>query len=138
MLATKLPTDLKTTPNLLTTAGPFVKWAGGKTQLLGQFEDLFPPDFNNYIEPMVGGGAVFFHLFNNSRIKHDAFLIDSNPELMNCYFVIKEDVDSLILELQWLAEEYNKEPKEFFYRVRKWDRSSGFLRPRSLLFIGEI
>lgn len=84
---------VKPLPNLKLAAKPFVKWAGGKSQLLEQFENLFPKNFNNYIEPMVGGGAVFFHLFNTNRLKNKAFLIDINPELMNCYKVIKEDVE---------------------------------------------
>ncbi len=123
MLATKVLTDLKLPLNLTLTAKPFVKWAGGKSQLLEQFEQFFPQEFNNYIEPMAGGGAVFFHLLNKGLTTHDAFLIDNNPELMNCYQVIKENVESLISELRHLAEGYNEEPEEFFYRVREWDRS---------------
>ena len=77
----------KPLPSLKRAAKPFVKWAGGKSQLLGQFENLFPHDFKNYIEPMAGGGAVFFHLFNTDKFKNKVFLIDVNQELMNCYRV---------------------------------------------------
>lgn len=109
-----------------TTAKPFVKWAGGKTQLLEQFEDLFPKKFNNYVEPMVGGGAVFFHLLGTGRLKSNSFLIDNNTELMNCYHIIQENVEELIAELTRLEEEYNQNPEDFFYEVRKWDRQVGF------------
>jgi len=95
---------------------------------LEQFEGLFPRKFNNYFEPMVGGGAAFFHLFSADRIEHDAFLIDNNPELMNCYRVIKENVEELISELACFAEDYNRAPKKFFYQLRGWDRQKDFNR----------
>jgi hypothetical protein len=78
MPATKLLTDLKSAPDLTSTVRPFVKWAGGKSQLLDQFEALFPQEFNSYFEPMVGGGAVFFHLFGTDRIENGSALIDNN------------------------------------------------------------
>lgn len=55
-------------------ATPFVKWAGGKGQLLEQFEPLFPDRFNRYVEPFVGGGAVFFHLFTKVSLLMVLFL----------------------------------------------------------------
>ncbi len=122
----------KTSIKLSTTAKPFVKWAGGKSQLLDQFEDLFPKTFNNYIEPLVGGGAVFFHLFNTTRIKNKAILNDVNPELMNCYRVIKNKVEELIEKLKELEYRYRKAPKKIYYRVRKWDRQKNFSK-RSLV-----
>lgn len=126
MQVTKVLTELKPVPNLVATAKPFVKWVGGKSQLLEQFEELFPQDFNNYIEPMVGGGAVFFHLLHTRNIENKAILLDINPELMGCYQVIKEDVEGLILELSKLAEQYDRSPKKFFYQVRGWDRKKDF------------
>lgn len=51
-------------PQLHIKAEPFLKWAGGKGQLLRQYESFFPNKFNNYLEPFVGAGAVFFHLYN--------------------------------------------------------------------------
>jgi len=49
-------------------AKPFLKWVGGKNQLLAQFEAYFPSNFTRYFEPFVGGGAVFFHLWNSRRL----------------------------------------------------------------------
>ena len=127
MPTTKLAPSLVVTPEVvLPLAKPFVKWVGGKSQLLKQFEGLFPQDFNKYIEPMVGGGAVFFHLFNTKNIGDKTVLLDVNPELMGCYQVIKEDVENLILELAKLAKRYNQSPKDFFYQVRERDRQKGF------------
>ncbi|MFX1238382.1 MAG: DNA adenine methylase [Promethearchaeota archaeon] len=92
---------------------PFVKWAGGKRQLLSQMETYFPKKYNNYIEPLVGGGAVYFHLKPKQAI-----LIDNNWELVNCYEVIKNDVFELIKSLK-----KHKNEKNYFYKVRSVDRN---------------
>ncbi len=94
---------------------PFVKWVGGKRQLLKQFRDrnLYPPEkFNfktgRYFEPFVGGGAVFFDL-----LPEKAFLSDLNLELVTTYNIIKNDVEKLIKLLK-------KHPhnKEYFLKIR--------------------
>ena len=74
---------------------PFLKWAGGKRQLISQMEPYFPLEMSNYIEPFVGGGAVFFHL-----LPQEAILIDNNPVLINVYNVIKNNVEKLIDSLK--------------------------------------
>ena len=81
-------------------ANPFVKWAGGKGQLITQYHRFFPDGYNNYIEPFVGGGAVFFYLHNQRKIYNKAILNDTNKELVNCYEIIKENVEALIKELK--------------------------------------
>lgn len=105
-------------------AAPFVKWAGGKSQLLEQFEPLFPAHFNRYIEPFVGGGAVFFHLHNQGQIGDGVVLNDMNKDLMTCYEVIQDQVDQLIEELR--RHEAHKTDKSYFYEIREWDRKPGF------------
>ncbi|MCJ7457780.1 MAG: DNA adenine methylase [candidate division Zixibacteria bacterium] len=104
-------------------AEPFLKWAGGKGQLLKQYESFFPLQFNNYIEPFVGGGAVFFHLYNTGRLRRDRkiTLIDSNEELINCYSAIKEDVNRLIRTLK--SSKYIND-KDAYYKIRN-DRPRG-------------
>lgn len=94
---------------------PFVKWVGGKRQLLKQFRasHLYPPEAfnpikNNYFEPFVGGGAVFFDLLPNK-----AFLSDLNKELVTTYNVIKNDVESLVKHLK----KYKYE-KKYFLKIR--------------------
>lgn len=94
---------------------PFVKWVGGKRQLLRQFRlmNLYPPEkFDStkgrYFEPFVGGGAVFFDL-----LPEKAFLSDMNLELVTTYNVIKDDVESLIKLLK--KHDHNK---EYFLNVR--------------------
>jgi len=105
-------------------ATPFVKWAGGKSQLLEQFELLFPSHFNRYIEPFVGGGAVFFYLHNQGQIGDGVVLNDLNGELMTCYEVIRDQIDELVEELR--CHEPYKTDKDYFYEVRGWDRKPGF------------
>ena len=73
-----------------TAAKPFLKWVGGKTQLLPHILDLFPKNFNRYHEPFVGGGAVFFSL-----APRKAILSDVNPDLIQAYTMIRDDVDSV-------------------------------------------
>jgi DNA adenine methylase len=92
---------------------PFLKWAGGKRQLLSQMDKFIPTTFNKYIEPFVGGGALFFYL-----LPKNAILIDNNWDLINCYMVIKKNVHKLI---DYLKEHiYNK---EYYYKVRALDRN---------------
>ncbi len=97
---------------------PFLKWAGGKRQLLSQLEHYFPRNFRNYIEPFVGGGAVFFHLYNRGYIKNRAILIDINEELINCYKVIKNNVNELIESLR-----KHRNEKDYYYKIRNLDRN---------------
>lgn len=95
----------------------FVKWAGGKKQLLEQFKPFFPRKINRYIEPFVGGGAVLFYVLKNFKPK-EVFIFDINEELINTYEVIKKDVENLIKELKKLKKLHNKET---YYKVRAED-----------------
>ncbi|MFX0020040.1 MAG: DNA adenine methylase [Promethearchaeota archaeon] len=95
------------------TPHPFLKWAGGKRQLISQLDKFIPPNYNKYIEPFVGGGALFFYL-----LPTNAILIDNNLELINCYRVIKEEVESLIISL-----EKHKYKQEYYYKIRAMDRN---------------
>lgn len=76
-------------------ASPFLKWAGGKSQLLPQYEPLFPKSYERYFEPFLGGGAVFFYLSPDR-----ATLADINSELINVYIVVRDSVDDLIKSLR--------------------------------------
>jgi DNA adenine methylase len=77
---------------------PFLKWVGGKTQLLEQMKPLMPKTFGRYFEPFVGGAAVFFDL-RSQRPDTPAFLSDVNAELVNCYVSVRDDVDGVIRAL---------------------------------------
>ncbi|MDD1718081.1 MAG: DNA adenine methylase [Methanoregulaceae archaeon] len=108
-------------------AGPFLKWAGGKSQLLKKFEGLFPEDIKtgsvrNYVEPFVGGGAVYFFVNQRYRIGR-CHIFDKNEELVLAYSVVKKDVESLIREITRISEEYvASDPaarQHMFYRIRE-------------------
>jgi len=104
-------------------ARPFLKWAGGKTQLLREIEKRLPPcpkDGYDYVEPFLGGGALFFYLQEKGMIK-TALLNDTNPELILCYRAVRDHVEELIDQL----EEYQtnlpddmEERKTHFFETR--------------------
>lgn len=98
---------------MLDEAKPFIKWAGGKRQLLEELTRGLP-EFGGYHEPFLGGGALFFRLEALGRITK-AYLSDSNEELINTYGVIKTEVDMLISELS--SGKYANE-EDAFYAIR--------------------
>jgi DNA adenine methylase len=93
------------------TARPILKWVGGKTQLLGEILPKIPKKYGQYIEPFFGGGALFFAVRPTSGV-----ISDSNPELINLYRAIAENVDAVISNLQ----QYEN-TEEVFYAVRAVD-----------------
>jgi len=99
---------------------PFVKWAGGKNQLIPQIIRLMPSRFARYFEPFLGGGAVFFHTASYNR---KAFLSDINVDLINAYKIIRNNVEELITALKYHQDEYTKSPKSYYYRLR--DKTKG-------------
>jgi DNA adenine methylase len=94
---------------------PFLKWAGGKRQLVQKILALAPPRIETYFEPFVGGGAVFFALAAEKRFKR-AVLGDANEELILCYGEIKRDVEGVIRVLQ--THRYDK---AYYYALRDRD-----------------
>lgn len=87
---------------------PILKWPGGKARMIGRIVSRLPDRIGTYYEPFFGGGAVFFEMARQGRFKR-AVLADLNPDLMNCYSVVKERVDDLLSELRGPAYVYNKE-----------------------------
>jgi len=107
-------------------AKPFLKWAGGKSQLLIQFEKFYPTllkenRIDYYFEPFLGGGAVFFDIIQKYDIKK-AYLIDINEDLILTYLVIQNYVNDLIKTLRELENQYKKlsleKRKHFYYMIR--------------------
>lgn len=95
---------------------PFLKWVGGKRQLIAEIEPLLPSRISTYYEPFVGGGALFFH-----KQPTKAVINDYNAELINVYETIRDDVDALIGHLATHENE-----SEYFYEIRALDRQEGF------------
>src|SRR3989442_10278612 len=92
-------------------ASPFIKWAGGKAQLLTQLSPFFPNEFGTYFEPFLGGGAVFFHLRPDRAV-----LSDSNPELVNSFRVVRDHPEKLMeaLDLHYP----HRMSKDYYYKIR--------------------
>lgn len=109
-------------------AKPFVKWAGGKGQLLEQLEALLPQDFDawtdvTYIEPFVGGGAMLFHLLQTRPNIRRAVINDINPKLTTCYRIIRDNPHQLIaclkeIETYYLGLETEEERKTYYLQQR--------------------
>jgi DNA adenine methylase len=95
----------------------FIKWAGGKGQLLNQFKTLFPKKFNRYLEPFVGSGAIFFYIIQKYKPK-EIIISDINEELINTYEIIRDDVERLIIELKQHKEYHLVEGKKYYLTIR--------------------
>ncbi len=133
-----MKTELKRLPH------PFVKWVGGKTQLLPELAMRLPADFKQavhvYAEPFVGGGALLFHLLAQGLRPDRIIINDSNPDLVNAYRVIQSEVDNLIEVLQNLQATYYENQteearKHFYLAIRAeynatQDKRSGNCRTR--------
>lgn len=90
-------------------AKPFIKFLGGKRQLLDKLENNLPNNkFKTYIEPMVGGGAFLFYLLEKKQFIEKAIICDINDELINCYLSIKNNLHNLSLNLSKIQNEYFK------------------------------
>jgi DNA adenine methylase len=93
-------------------AKPFLKWVGGKSQLLPEIAKRIPLNYDRYFEAFTGGGAVFFYLQPNQ-----AFLVDINEELINTYRVVRDKVDDLVSDLKQHIYD-----KDYYYKLRNVDR----------------
>jgi DNA adenine methylase len=105
-----------------TQAKPFLKWAGGKTQLLNALT-LDLPKFYKYCEPFVGGGALLFHLLNNEDNIQEVLINDNSLDLMLTYKVIQQDVTRLISILTKVQDDYHQrsedDRRKYFEAVRQ-------------------
>ena len=110
-------------------AKPFIKWVGGKTQLLSQLDLILPDnllqaDGFTYMEPFVGGGAMLFHMLQRYPNMGMAVINDINPDLINAYRTLREHPEMLIAELRRFQTDFRNLPgeearKEFFLEVRR-------------------
>ena len=110
-------------------AKPFIKWVGGKGQLIEQLDANLPADFGKwndvtYIEPFVGGGAMLFYMLQKYPNIQKAVINDINPDLTTCYRTVRDNVTELIESLQCVENEYlslnsDEKQKEFFMAARE-------------------
>lgn len=105
-------------------AKPFIKWVGGKNQLIEQLDALLPADFDKwenatYIEPFVGGGAMLFYMLQRYPNIHRAVINDINSDLITCYRTIRDMPEELIWSLQELENTFfalqNEEERKALY-----------------------
>src|SRR5690349_16252385 len=99
------------TPTLFPVLGtqkPFLKWAGGKSQMISELLKFAPTEYNKYIEPFIGGGALYFSLNHSNCI-----ISDLNEELVTTYKQVKENVYEIISILSAF-----KNTEDFFYKIR--------------------
>jgi DNA adenine methylase len=125
---------------------PFLKWAGGKTQLINDIEKVLPKDISNnkftYIEPFVGSGAVLFWMLNNFSNLQKAVINDINQDLINTYKTIASRPKELISILQILQKEFHglegedEAKKEYYYSKRElYNTRKGDQSGQAALFI---
>ena len=110
-------------------AKPFIKWVGGKSQLIEQLEAQLPADFDNwenvtYIDPFVGGGAMLFYMLQRYPNINHAIINDINSDLATCYRTVRDTPEQLIsslkdIEKAYLALETEDGRKDFFMAVRE-------------------
>lgn len=100
---------------------PFVKWAGGKSQLLDEIRLKYPANIEKYCEPFVGGGAVLFDILDKFRMKK-VLINDINSELINTYIQIRDNIDEIIKSLNKYQKKYssmNEDERQVFYNKQR-------------------
>ncbi|MBW4595556.1 MAG: DNA adenine methylase [Brasilonema angustatum HA4187-MV1] len=110
---------------------PFLKWAGGKSRLIPRYDTYFPNEFQNYYEPFLGGGAVFFYLYTRPK---QAILTDINSELINTYDCVKNHLDELINILQYHEKQHNK---DYYYQMRTTVEDSEVKKAARLIYLNK-
>ena len=108
----------KTKP-YVNVASPFIQWVGGKRSLLEKYDPIIPTEFNNYYEPFLGGGAMFYHMYAKYGSTKKYYLSDLNSELIKVYNAVvssHEDISKLISYMNV------RHSKEFYYAIRNYDR----------------
>ncbi len=100
-------------------AKPFLKWVGGKRQLLPVLRTYYPAEVGGYHEPFLGSGAVFFDLWTSGRLAgRPVWLSDENPDLVGCYLRVRDEPEAVITELERLAAGHLRGERTFYYEVR--------------------
>ncbi|MBW4662594.1 MAG: DNA adenine methylase [Chroococcus sp. CMT-3BRIN-NPC107] len=112
---------------------PFLKWAGGKSKLIEQYIPYFPQSFTNYYEPFLGGGAVFFY-FCGIKPNVNKFISDINPELINTYCCIKNNVEPLISLLSNHQLQHNL---DYYYKMRSHSQGSDIEKAARFIYLNK-
>ncbi len=120
---------------LVAAARPFIKWAGGKSRLIEQYQPFLPTEFQRYHEPFLGGGALFFHLAPQLRAQRkQAYLSDLNPELVNVYRCVRDRVSPLI---QLLGDHQQRHSEDHYYQVRATPETDQIARAARFIYLNK-
>jgi DNA adenine methylase len=118
----------------LLTPKPFVKWAGGKRQLIPILSENLPQTMGTYFEPFLGGGALLFYILSE-RTGQKCGISDLNSDLVLTYITIRDKPDELINSLKNHAKNYQKDSKSYFYSIRESNPRSAVEKTSRLLFL---
>jgi len=113
---------------------PFVKWAGGKRQLIPILNENLPKTFGTYFEPFLGGGALLFHMLTE-RTAQKCSISDLNSDLVLSYTTIRDRVESLIISLKNHEHNYQKDSKSYYYSIRESNPKSQIEKTSRLIFL---
>ena len=113
---------------------PFVKWAGGKRQLIPVLNKNLPKTFGTYYEPFLGGGALLFHMLTEHN-GQKCSISDLNSDLVLSYTTIRDRIDDLIISLRNHEKNYQKDSKSYYYFVRESNPRSEIEKTSRLIFL---
>ena len=119
---------------LRVTPKPFVKWAGGKRQLIPVLSQNLPKEFGTYYEPFLGGGALLFHILSEKMGKRCG-VSDLNSDLILTYTTIRDKTEDLIRSLKNHARNYKKDSKSYYYLIRESNPRSAVEKTSRLIFL---
>ncbi|MEK6867088.1 MAG: DNA adenine methylase [Thermoproteota archaeon] len=119
---------------ILVTPKPFVKWAGGKRQLIPIINQNLPESFGTYYEPFLGGGALLFHILTDKN-GQKCSISDLNSDLVLAYTTIRDRIDSLIASLKNHEKNYQKDSESYYYSIRESNPRSEIEKTSRLIFL---
>jgi len=119
---------------ILVTPKPFVKWAGGKRQLIPIINQNLPDSFGTYYEPFLGGGALLFHILTDKN-GQKCSISDLNSDLVLAYTTIRDRTDSLITSLKNHEKNYQKDSESYYYSIRESNPRSEIEKTSRLIFL---
>ena len=119
---------------ILVTPKPFVKWAGGKRQLIPILNQNLPESFGTYYEPFLGGGALLFHILTDKN-GQKCSISDLNSDLVLAYTTIRDRIDALITSLKNHEKNYQKDSESYYYSIRESNPRSEIEKTSRLIFL---
>lgn len=118
----------------MVTPKPFVKWAGGKRQLIPTLNQNLPESFGTYYEPFLGGGALLFHILTDKN-GQKCSISDLNSDLVLAYTTIRDRIDTLIASLKNHEKNYLKDSASYYYSIRESNPRSEIEKTSRLIFL---